>query len=542
MTQSQQPGAGAAQPVPNQPPTPGLPTPNFPPGAALPPAGLPNPGLPSAGLPNPSLPLMPPIPAPNLGNLPGAALPNPALPNGPVPGIMPPSPALTNPALPSAALPTPATPAPAAPTPAAPTSAVPTSAASASAATTPPAMPGSTLPVAAGGGARGPVPPLPASLPPNLPRPAAPATPAGKVPAPLPSQMPAGLPVPPVPVKSGGPVPGSVPTPAKPGARRLPPPPAGAKGGPAIPLPRRNPKRAPGERTPLLNLSNLTMPGGPNAALSFRELLSQPVSNAVSVGIGITSTKDNGDVVGMAMPSAPPPDERYPIPYIQRRHAGYYTNYEIRVIMESIIDPIHARHVLARIIAFPHWLQITFGIVAFLCGSSVSILNGFLSLMVFVCATAANVAATYMYAERIISGRFFDPVGYKVSWLCGFAAISTLSAIMVARAFVPQPALALIGGVGLGLYTYLWNRWLQLFQVRRLINSTIESEDTERAEASAIAEAVAAVSAQVDQRYEHAAEGVRAGGGSLNRPYVTGSGQLPVAGGGLPGGGQFYRG
>lgn len=222
----------------------------------------------------------------------------------------------------------------------------------------------------------------------------------------------------------------------------------------------------------------LSIPGDPNADLSFKELLGQPVSNLAASTIASPRELEDSDglqfrAVGLAVGPAPEPDVRYPIPYIAREHPSYYTGYEVSLIMESIRDPEHARQVLARIVAIPRWVRWVISLFGGLCGAAVSALNGFLSLLAFGALMAVVLVFTYSFASRIGSGRFYDPTGYKTIWLGAFMPIGLLSAIIVARAVVPQPWLALAALILTTLCGVVWITWIQKFQINRLLSSEI---------------------------------------------------------------------
>lgn len=225
-------------------------------------------------------------------------------------------------------------------------------------------------------------------------------------------------------------------------------------------------------------LNRISVPGDPNASLSFKELLGQPVSNLAAATIASPKEIEDSDglqfrAVGLAVGSVPEPDERYPIPYIAREHPSYYTGYEVALIMESIREPEHARQVLARIVAVPRWVRWSIALLGGLCGAAVSALNGFLSLIAFITMMAVVLLFTYSFAGRIGSGRFYDPTGYKVIWLGAFMPIGLLSGIIVARAVIGQPWLAMISFVLTMLCGILWTTWVQKFQVSRLLSSEI---------------------------------------------------------------------
>ncbi|MCI6584208.1 MAG: diaphanous protein [Mobiluncus porci] len=225
-------------------------------------------------------------------------------------------------------------------------------------------------------------------------------------------------------------------------------------------------------------LGNISLPGDPNAALSFKELLGQPVSNLAASTIASPKELEDSDglqfrAVGLSVGSVPEPDIRYPIPYIAREHPSYYTGYEVSLIMESIRDPEHARQVLARIVAVPRWVRWVIALFGGLCGAAVSALNGFLSLIAFGALMAIVLLFTYSFASRIGSGRFYDPTGYKTIWLGAFMPIGLLSAIIVARSVVAQPWLAAIAFVATTLGGLLWTTWIQEFQIKRLLSSEI---------------------------------------------------------------------
>lgn len=228
-------------------------------------------------------------------------------------------------------------------------------------------------------------------------------------------------------------------------------------------------------------LGNLSLPGDPNAGLSLKELLGQPVSNMAAATILSPKEIEDSDglqmrAVGLAVGEVPEVDARYEIPYIAREHPSYYTGYEISLIMESIRDPEHARQVLARIVAIPRWIRWVISLFGGVCGAAVSALNAFLSLIAFTVLMAIVLLFTYSFASRIGSGRFYDPTGYKVIWLGSFMPIGLLSAIIVARAMVGQPWLAVIAFVVTTLCGILWTTWIQKFQVRRLLSSEIPDE------------------------------------------------------------------
>lgn len=222
-----------------------------------------------------------------------------------------------------------------------------------------------------------------------------------------------------------------------------------------------------------------TLPGDPNAALSFKELLGQPVSNIAASTIASPKELEDSDglqfrAVGLSVGSVPEPDIRYPIPYIAREHPSYYTGYEVSLIMESIRDSEHARQVLARIVAIPRWVRWVISLFGGLCGAAVSALNGFLSLIAFSALMAVVLIFTYSFASRIGSGRFYDPNGYKTIWLGAFMPIGLLSAIIVARSLVPQPWLALVAFVVTAFCGVIWTTWIQEFQIKRLLSSEIQ--------------------------------------------------------------------
>ena len=228
-------------------------------------------------------------------------------------------------------------------------------------------------------------------------------------------------------------------------------------------------------------LGNLSLPGDPNAGPSLKELLGQPVSNMAAATILSPKEIEDSDglqmrAVGLAVGEVPEVDARYEIPYIAREHPSYYTGYEISLIMESIRDPEHARQVLARIVAIPRWIRWVISLFGGVCGAAVSALNAFLSLIAFTVLMAIVLLFTYSFASRIGSGRFYDPTGYKVIWLGSFMPIGLLSAIIVARAMVGQPWLAVIAFVVTTLCGILWTTWIQKFQVRRLLSSEIPDE------------------------------------------------------------------
>ena len=228
-------------------------------------------------------------------------------------------------------------------------------------------------------------------------------------------------------------------------------------------------------------LGNLSLPGDPNAGLSLKELLGQPVSNMAAATILSPKEIEDSDglqmrAVGLAVGEVPEVYARYEIPYIAREHPSYYTGYEISLIMESIRDPEHARQVLARIVAIPRWIRWVISLFGGVCGAGVSALNAFLSLIAFTVLMAIVLLFTYSFASRIGSGRFYDSTGYKVIWLGSFMPIGLLSAIIVARAMVGQPWLAVIAFVVTTLCGILWTTWIQKFQVRRLLSSEIPDE------------------------------------------------------------------
>ncbi|WP_296180099.1 hypothetical protein [uncultured Mobiluncus sp.] len=231
-------------------------------------------------------------------------------------------------------------------------------------------------------------------------------------------------------------------------------------------------------------LGNLTLPGDPNAGPSLKELLGQPVSNMAAATILSPKEIEDSDglqmrAVGLAVGEVPEVDARYEIPYIAREHPSYYTGYEISLIMESIRDPEHARQVLARIVAIPRWIRWVISLFGGVCGAAVSALNAFLSLIAFTVLMAIVLLFTYSFASRIGSGRFYDPTGYKVIWLGSFMPIGLLSAIIVARAMVGQPWLAIIAFVVTTICGIVWTTWIQKFQVRRLLSSEIPDEPTD---------------------------------------------------------------
>lgn len=225
-------------------------------------------------------------------------------------------------------------------------------------------------------------------------------------------------------------------------------------------------------------LAGFTLPGDPNAALSFKELLGQPVSNVAASTIASPKELEDSDglqfrAVGLSVGSVPEPDIRYPIPYIAREHPSYYTGYEISLIMESIRDSEHARQVLARIVAVPRWVRWVISLFGGWCGAAVSALNGFLSLIAFAALMVVVLIFTYSFASRIGSGRFYDPTGYKTIWLGAFMPIGLLSAIIAARSLVPQPWLALLAFVVTTICGVIWTTWIQEFQIKRLLSSEI---------------------------------------------------------------------
>lgn len=225
--------------------------------------------------------------------------------------------------------------------------------------------------------------------------------------------------------------------------------------------------------------SGFTIPGDPNAALSFKELLGQPVSNVAASTIASPKELEDSDglqfrAVGLSVGSVPEPDIRYPIPYIAREHPSYYTGYEVSLIMESIRDSEHARQVLARIVAVPRWVRWLIALFGGLCGAAVSALNGFLSLIAFAALMAVVLIFTYSFASRIGSGRFYDPTGYKTIWLGAFMPIGLLSATIVARAVVPQPWLSMIAFTVTAFCGIFWTTWIQKFQIKRLLSSEIQ--------------------------------------------------------------------
>lgn len=226
---------------------------------------------------------------------------------------------------------------------------------------------------------------------------------------------------------------------------------------------------------------SFTLPGDPNAGLSLKELLGQPVSNMAAATILSPKEIEDSDglqmrAVGLAVGEVPEVDARYEIPYIAREHPSYYTGYEISLIMESIRDPEHARQVLARIVAIPRWIRWVIALFSGLCGAAVSALNAFLSLIAFTALMSIVLLFTYSFASRIGSGRFYDPTGYKVIWLGAFMPIGLLSAIIVARAMLGQPWLAIIAFVVTTICGIVWTTWIQKFQVRRLLSSEIPDE------------------------------------------------------------------
>ncbi|WP_308534707.1 hypothetical protein [uncultured Mobiluncus sp.] len=226
---------------------------------------------------------------------------------------------------------------------------------------------------------------------------------------------------------------------------------------------------------------SFTLPGDPNAGPSLKELLGQPVSNMAAATILSPKEIEDSDglqmrAVGLAVGEVPEVDARYEIPYIAREHPSYYTGYEISLIMESIRDPEHARQVLARIVAIPRWIRWVISLFGGVCGAAVSALNAFLSLIAFTVLMSIVLLFTYSFASRIGSGRFYDPTGYKVIWLGSFMPIGLLSAIIVARALVGQPWLAVIAFVVTTLCGILWTTWIQKFQIRRLLSSEIPDE------------------------------------------------------------------
>lgn len=228
-------------------------------------------------------------------------------------------------------------------------------------------------------------------------------------------------------------------------------------------------------------LGNLTLPGDPNAGLSLKELLGQPVSNMAAATILSPKEIEDSDglqmrAVGLAVGAVPEVDARYEIPYIAREHPSYYTGYEISLIMESIRDPEHARQVLARIVAIPRWIRWVISLFGGVCGAAVSALNAFLSLLAFTVLMSIVLLFTYSFASRIGSGRFYDPTGYKVIWLGSFMPIGLLSAIIMARSMVGQPWLAFIAFVITTICGIVWTTWIQSFQVRRLLSSEIPDE------------------------------------------------------------------
>ena len=231
-------------------------------------------------------------------------------------------------------------------------------------------------------------------------------------------------------------------------------------------------------------LGNLSLPGDPNAGLSLKELLGQPVSNMAAATILSPKEIEDSDglqmrAVGLAVGEVPEVYARYEIPYIAREHPSYYTGYEISLIMESIRDPEHARQVLARIVAIPRWIRWVISLFGGVCGAGVSALNAFLSLIAFTVLMAIVLLFTYSFASRIGSGRFYDSTGYKVIWLGSFMPIGLLSAIIVARAMVGQPWLAVIAFVVTTICGIVWTTWIQKFQVRRLLSSEIPDEPTD---------------------------------------------------------------
>ncbi|WP_278971349.1 diaphanous protein [Mobiluncus mulieris] len=227
------------------------------------------------------------------------------------------------------------------------------------------------------------------------------------------------------------------------------------------------------------NPGGFTLPGDPNAALSFKELLGQPVSNVAASTIASPKELEDSDglqfrAVGLSVGSVPEPDIRYPIPYIAREHPSYYTGYEVSLIMESIRDPEHARQVLARIVAVPRWVRWVISIFCGVCGAAVSALNAFLSLIAFMAVMTVVLMFTYAFASRIGSGRFYDPTGYKTIWLGAFMPIGLLSATIVARSLISQPWLSLIAFVVTTFCGIIWTTWIQEFQIKRLLSSEIQ--------------------------------------------------------------------
>lgn len=249
----------------------------------------------------------------------------------------------------------------------------------------------------------------------------------------------------------------------------------------------RNAANAGGGRDGLLNnisLPNISLPGDPNAAPSFKELLSQPVSHLAAATIASPKELEDSDglqfrAVGLAVGTVPEPDELYPIPYITREHPSYYTGYEIALIMESIHDPEHARQVLARIVAVPRWVRWAIALFGGVCGAAVSALNGFLSLLAFGGMMTVVLMFTYSFASRIGSGRFYDPTGYKAIWLGGFMPIGLLSAVIVARSVAPQPWLAIGAFIATTACGIFWTTWIQKFQIRRMLSSEIPDQGEE---------------------------------------------------------------
>lgn len=224
--------------------------------------------------------------------------------------------------------------------------------------------------------------------------------------------------------------------------------------------------------------SGFTVPGDPKAAVSFKELLGQPVSNMAAATILSPKEVEDSDglqmrAVGLAVGEVPEVDARHEIPYIAREHPSYYTGYEISLIMESIRDPEHARQVLARIVAVPRWIRWVICLFGGICGAAVSALNAFLSLIAFISLMVIVLLFTYSFAGRIGSGRFYDPTGYKTIWLGSFMPIGLLSAIIVARSMVGQPWLAMIAFVMTTACGLAWTTWIQRFQIRRLLSSEI---------------------------------------------------------------------
>ena len=227
------------------------------------------------------------------------------------------------------------------------------------------------------------------------------------------------------------------------------------------------------------NPGGFTLPGNPNAALSFKELLGQPVSNVAASTIASPKELEDSDglqfrAVGLSVGSVPEPDIRYPIPYIAREHPSYYTGYEVSLIMESIRDPEHARQVLARIVAVPRWVRWVISIFCGVCGAAVSALNAFLSLIAFMAVMTVVLMFTYAFASRIGSGRFYDPTGYKTIWLGAFMPIGLLSTTIVARSLISQPWLSLIAFVVTTFCGIIWTTWIQEFQIKRLLSSEIQ--------------------------------------------------------------------